>query len=72
MYYFNLVPRPLPTNSNPSLCQEHYSEYMCLVGAVRLTLSVGEVVEADGAVVGVAELERACSKGHMMWVWHIT
>ena len=39
-----------------------------VVGVVKLTLSVGEVVGADGAVVGVAALEGAYRKGHMMWV----
>ena len=38
------------------------------MGVVSLTLSVGEVVGADGAVVGVAALEGTYSKGHMMWV----
>ena len=38
------------------------------MGVVRLTLSVGEVAGADGAVMGVAALEGAYSKDHMMWV----
>ena len=38
------------------------------MGVVRLTLSLGEVAGADGAVVGVAALEGTYTKGHMMCI----
>ena len=64
------VPRPLQSlpRTHFSIHVPHYLEYTWLVGVVRLTLSVGEVAGADGAVVGVAALEGAYHKGHMMWV----